>query len=270
MQTTETKRTTKAQGIGVGATILVVWDKLKDGIDYLAGIDWSINLIDWSLAMPWIQEMLALVGVVFGAVWGFDQARNKIGVQKPRNKSAQQIVGEGPPLIEQPAGHAWSPAPPAPEKPVDKVIEDLPNFIPRNDFTLSQRSLENLKKVHPDLKKLVRVALQFSQYDFTVIEGIRTVERQRQLIKEGKSTTMNSRHLHGLAVDVMVYDENGKGTWEMPYYKAVADAFAEASRITGVTVEWGGLWAGFPDGPHFQLPFANYPNPDGFTIPSQS
>ena len=81
---------------------------------------------------------------------------------------------------------------------------------------------------------------------------------------------MNSRHLYGLAVDVEAYDDNGKGTWKMPYYAAIADAFAEASRITGIPVEWGGDWVSFKDGPHFQLPHGQYPNSVGTVVPTQT
>lgn len=248
------KKTTPSQGIGVGATVIVLWDKLKAGIDYLADIGWQINQIDWSLAMPWLQEILALIGAVFAVIWGFDKTRNVVSKEVPV-----------PAVVPEPMTR-----PPVVAPVNDTLIDQLPIYPPRNDFSLSLRSLENLHNVHPDLKKLVRVALQASQYDFTVYEGIRTIERQKQMVAEGKSTTMNSRHLYGLAIDLMAYDENGKGTWDMKYYAAIADAFAEASRITGIPVEWGGMWQSFPDGPHFQLPFGQYPNSVGTVTPIQA
>ena len=254
MNNPETKRTTKTQGSLVGVAVIAAWKKIKIATQYLSDINWQINQIDWSLAIPFMQEFFAILGGVVTLIFTFDKARNKIGVQKPVVEQAK-----GPVIAE-----------PASENSVEALFDDETIFPKRNDYELSLRSLENLKKVHPDLKKLVRIALQVSRYDFTVTEGIRTEERQRMLVETGKSTTMNSRHLHGLAVDVMVYDENGKGTWEMPYYEAVADAFAEASRITGITVEWGGDWRSFKDGPHFQLPHSQYPNPVGFVVPKQA
>lgn len=73
------------------------------------------------------------------------------------------------------------------------------------NFRFSQRSLNNLKGVHSDLVKEVRRALEISELDFTVIEGVRTKERQAQLFKQGATKTMNSRHLTGHAVDIVPY-----------------------------------------------------------------
>jgi peptidoglycan LD-endopeptidase CwlK len=67
----------------------------------------------------------------------------------------------------------------------------------------SNRSLNNLKGIHPDLRRVIDRALQDSPLDFVVIEGLRTLERQRQLVAAGASRTMNSRHLTGHAVDLM-------------------------------------------------------------------
>ena len=56
-------------------------------------------------------------------------------------------------------------------------------------FKLGKRSLSNLEGVHPDLVKVVNRAIELTQVDFTVIEGLRTKERQAQLLKEKKTTT---------------------------------------------------------------------------------
>lgn len=64
-----------------------------------------------------------------------------------------------------------------------------------NQFFLSQRSEQNLRGVHPDLVKVVRRAIKLSRVDFMVIEGKRNEARQRQLVANGQSQTMNSRHL---------------------------------------------------------------------------
>lgn len=50
-----------------------------------------------------------------------------------------------------------------------------------NNFRFSQRSENNLKGVNPALVQVVRRALELSAVDFGVIEGLRTVERQREL-----------------------------------------------------------------------------------------
>ena len=59
-------------------------------------------------------------------------------------------------------------------------------------FKLGKRSLSNLEGVHPDLIKVVNRAIELTQVDFTVIEGLRTKERQAQLLKEKKTITLNS------------------------------------------------------------------------------
>ncbi|AGN83696.1 M15 family metallopeptidase [Enterobacter sp. R4-368] len=127
-----------------------------------------------------------------------------------------------------------------------------------NNFSFSQRSDSNLRGVHPDLARLARAALQLSPVDFGVTEGLRTLERQKQLVASGASQTMKSRHITGHAIDVFAYPTNG-GSWEWKYYETIAAAFKQASEAMGIPVEWGGDWQTLKDGPHFQLPHASYP-----------
>lgn len=94
------KKTTPAQGIGTGATIIVLWDKAKDGIDYMAGIDWNIAQIDWVLAMPWLQEIATLVVVVMGGIWAFDKTRNSVGPAPQRRATTE--AGDTRPIQTQP------------------------------------------------------------------------------------------------------------------------------------------------------------------------
>ncbi|MCV5473136.1 M15 family metallopeptidase, partial [Escherichia coli] len=72
-------------------------------------------------------------------------------------------------------------------------------------FRFSCRSEKNLEGVRPQLVAVVRRALELTEVDFGITEGLRTKERQKQLVAEGKSQTMNSRHLTGDAVDVVAY-----------------------------------------------------------------
>lgn len=127
-----------------------------------------------------------------------------------------------------------------------------------SNFKFSQRSENNLKDVNADLVKIVRRALQLSPVDFGITEGLRTVERQRQLVAAGKSQTMNSRHISGHAVDVFAYP-TASGSWEWKYYEQIATAFKQAAKELNIPVEWGGDWKTLKDGPHFQLPHAAYP-----------
>ncbi|EOJ8669151.1 TPA: M15 family metallopeptidase [Providencia stuartii] len=126
-------------------------------------------------------------------------------------------------------------------------------------YKFSNRSEENLRGVHPDLVKVTRRALELTNIDFMVIEGKRTETRQRQLVKNGASQTMNSRHLTGHAVDCapLVNREIPWKDWSK--FKLVADAMLQAGKELGVDVEWGGDWTSFKDGPHFQLSRKSYP-----------
>ena len=124
-------------------------------------------------------------------------------------------------------------------------------------FKLGKRSLSNLEGVHPDLVKVVNRAIELTQVDFTVIEGLRTKERQAQLLKEKKTTTMNSRHITGHAVDIAAW-VNDTISWDWKYYHQIADAMKKASKELNIYTEWGGDWKKFPDGPHFQLTWSNY------------
>ena len=60
-------------------------------------------------------------------------------------------------------------------------------------FKFSKRSQANLDTCHPHLQRLMYVLINF--VDFTVIEGVRTVEKQREYVEKGVSKTMNSMHL---------------------------------------------------------------------------
>ena len=117
----------------------------------------------------------------------------------------------------------------------------------------STRSQENLKGVHPDLVRVMERALQTSPLDFVVIEGVRSIERQKQLVASGASRTMNSRHITGHAVDIVPIGPNGKAAFDWPLYNRLAPAVKEAAAREGVAIVWGGDWKSFKDGPHFEL-----------------
>lgn len=121
-----------------------------------------------------------------------------------------------------------------------------------NSLRFSERSYSKLEGVNPKLIAVATLALKLSPVDFTVTEGLRTVSRQRQLVAEGKSRTMNSKHIVGRAIDVAAID-NGTVSWNFPLYEQIATAFKQAAAQLGVAIEWGGDWASFKDGPHFQL-----------------
>ena len=122
-------------------------------------------------------------------------------------------------------------------------------------YALGQRSLQNLSGVHPDLVSVVKRAIEITEQDFSVLQGLRSLEQQRINVEKGVSKTMNSRHLTGHAVDLIPYPVS----WDWEYFYPIADAMKQAAEELGVDIEWGGDWKSFPDGPHFQLPWSEYP-----------
>lgn len=125
----------------------------------------------------------------------------------------------------------------------------------------STRSLNNLKGIHPDLRRVIDRALQESPLDFIVIEGLRSEDRQRQLVASGASQTMNSRHLTGHAVDLLPIGPNG-AEFAWPLYNKLGPAVEAAAEAEDVSIVWGGRWKRFKDGPHFELDRDVYPASD--------
>ena len=150
-------------------------------------------------------------------------------------------------------------------------------------MTLSARCETRLAGVHPDLVRVVQ-NLAAGGAVFRVVEGVRTMERQRDLVAAGASQTMNSRHITGHAVDLVPMID-GAVSWDWNHFYPMADAFRAATIAEKVPVIWGGAWgllmsdyttakAGqdrykarmktlnvrpFLDGPHFELERAFYP-----------
>lgn len=117
-------------------------------------------------------------------------------------------------------------------------------------YKLGTRSKQSLSGVHVDLVAVVKRAIEITEVDFSVIEGIRNIERQRQLVKEGKSTTLNSRHLTGHAVDMVPYPVD----WEdLERFESMAVAMKLAAEELEIPIVWGGDWKTFYDAPHFEL-----------------
>lgn len=156
---------------------------------------------------------------------------------------------------------------------------DMPSCI------LGKRSLQELQGVHPDLVAVVKRAIEPTPQDFTVHDGLRTIEQQRELVGKGASTTLKARHLTGHAVD-LVPIINGKVRWEWPPIYRIAEAVRAASLELAIPIRWGGAWdveftsstdsaedlvhdytarrrsqgkRAFIDGPHYELPKDRYP-----------
>jgi len=133
-------------------------------------------------------------------------------------------------------------------------------------YKLSKKSEANMMDLHPDLIVLAREAIKITPYDFGINSStVRTKKQQEVLVSEGKSKTMNSRHvltnnecLLSCALDFNVY-VNGKITWDINYFRPVAQAFITTAIKLGIQIELGILWRTFKDGPHVQLSREQYP-----------
>lgn len=121
--------------------------------------------------------------------------------------------------------------------------------------TLNERSIKNLAGVHPDLVRVVEAAADRCIVPFVVTEGLRSKERQAQLVAAGKSQTLNGRHLTGHAVDLVDADNFG---YEMPDLEKIAAAMKGAATELNVPIVWGGDWR-WKDTPHFELCRKAYP-----------
>jgi peptidoglycan L-alanyl-D-glutamate endopeptidase CwlK len=108
-------------------------------------------------------------------------------------------------------------------------------------YILSRRSLGNLTEVDEKLINVVKTAIQVTTVDFGVIQGVRTVEEQKILVERGASRTMKSKHIEGLAVDLMAYI-GSRGSWELNLYDNIADAMKKAALENEVAIRWGAAW----------------------------
>ena len=109
-------------------------------------------------------------------------------------------------------------------------------------FVLSNRSLSKLEGVDPSLVEVVKKAIEYTKVDFAVTEGLRSVERQKELVAAGRSQTMASKHIEGRAIDVVAY-VNSDISWELNLYDDICDAMAKAAREVGVAIKWGAAWS---------------------------
>lgn len=107
--------------------------------------------------------------------------------------------------------------------------------------------------IDPLLQKVIELARTLSPVGFNIVEGARSIERQKEMVASGKSMTINSNHLTGSAFDFVAVDGSGKRTYDENLMRAVADAFKAAAKQLGLGVNWGGDWQKFKDTPHIEL-----------------
>ncbi len=137
-------------------------------------------------------------------------------------------------------------------------------------YKLSARSLSRLEGVHPDLVRIVKRAIEITRQDFSVLEGVRTPERQAELYAQGRSKPgqivtwmMTSNHFkqadgYGHAVDLVPYPLDWS---DLKAFDTIAMAMFDAADELGLKIRWGADWdqdgnlreKGESDSPHFEL-----------------
>ena len=109
-------------------------------------------------------------------------------------------------------------------------------------FKLSRRSLDRLEGIDDRLQAVVKMAITLTDTDFGVVQGMRTLDEQKELVAKGASKTLKSKHLEGKACDIMAY-VNSRASWELNLYDNLADAIKQSAIQLGVPICWGAAWA---------------------------
>lgn len=127
-------------------------------------------------------------------------------------------------------------------------------------FVLSKRSKDNLRGIHPLLQKLVAQVCATTQLQFCITEGLRSPERQKELVAAGKSRTLKSRHITGHAFDFAPMP-GGKVSWNWGDFLPLVEEFEATAKQLGIQITCGARWTSFPDAPHVELDPKKYPMP---------
>ena len=153
-------------------------------------------------------------------------------------------------------------------------IQETEQEIKVSKFKLSERSLNSLKGVNPNLVKVVERAIELTEQDFLVLEGVRS--KEQCYINYGKGRTvaqcsakgvptkyaqpslskvtwlnnpLASKHVTGNAVDLVPSPVD----WNtISKFTTISKAMKQAAKELGVDLEWGGDWTK-KDYPHFEL-----------------
>lgn len=153
-------------------------------------------------------------------------------------------------------------------------IQETEQEIKVSEYKLSERSLKSLEGVDPNLVKVVERAIELTEQDFLVLEGVRS--KEQCYINYGKGRTvaqcsakgvptkyaqpslskvtwlnnpLASKHVTGNAVDLVPYPIN----WNtISKFTTISKAMKQAAKELGVDLEWGGDWTK-KDYPHFEL-----------------
>ena len=153
-------------------------------------------------------------------------------------------------------------------------MQETEQEIKVSEYKLSERSLKSLEGVNPSLVKVVERAIELTEQDFLVLEGVRS--KEQCYINYGKGRTvaqcsakgvptkyaqpslskvtwlnnpLASKHVTGNAVDLVPSPVD----WNtISKFTTISKAMKQAAKELGVDLEWGGDWTK-KDYPHFEL-----------------
>lgn len=113
-------------------------------------------------------------------------------------------------------------------------------------FALGRTSRKNLVGVANPIIMVCERAIVLSEVDFTIGEGLRTLERQKELVLSGASQTLDSKHLlqadgFGHAVDLWAL-VGAKVSWDWTLYFEIGKAMRTASIELGIPLVSGMVW----------------------------
>ena len=136
-------------------------------------------------------------------------------------------------------------------------------------YKFGDRSKKNLQGIQPDLVKVMETAITNSPCDFTITDGVRTVEQQQALYAKGRTASgkivtnadgvkVKSNHQpksdgFGYAVDLYPYYNGSVQLNDVKKLKEIASHIKLTAKNLGIKIEWGGDWTKMLDMPHFEL-----------------
>ncbi len=137
-------------------------------------------------------------------------------------------------------------------------------------YSFGNKSFNNLSTADEQLQKVAKRALLLGVLDFSIIEGHRSVERQKELFDQGKSMidgiSKKGKHNYepSLAIDIIPYPAkvNNINVWnDKQRFAVLAGVMFAAASLEDITLRWGGDWdhdgnnadSTFHDLPHFEI-----------------
>jgi peptidoglycan L-alanyl-D-glutamate endopeptidase CwlK len=126
-------------------------------------------------------------------------------------------------------------------------------------YTFAKSSINHLKQVHPDLRRIMLEAKNRAEIDFDISCGYRSPEEQLNLYKLGRSQLDGYKHKskhnyepYSWAVDIYAY--KGKyADYDLKKMKYLTDIFKNVADEYGIKIECGINWPEFVDSPHVEL-----------------